>query len=216
MSEAVKPKEDKNEPLNNQEELNESTSQEAGSVLDSEQDVAEEVELGEEGEVLPPEEVESLNEAEEDIDYNAVINDLNDKVLRTAAEMQNVKRRAEQDVQKARDYSIEGFARDMLSVMDNLHRAAESISAEDAAQDEKLKSILDGVDITKKEMENVFERNKIRCINPVGEKFDHNFHQAMSQIEDSEKESGTVVTVMQTGYSIKDRLIRPALVIVVK
>ena len=213
MSEAVKSQEDKNETSNNQEELNQSILDEEGdSSLEQEQEAENSTESGNEDEYVF---VESEGEQEE-VDYNAVIEDLNDKVLRTAAELQNVKRRAAQDIQKARDYSIEGFARDMLAVMDNMHRAAESISIEEAEENEKLKSILDGIDITKKEMENVFERNKIKCINPIGEKFDHNYHQAMSQIEDSEKESGTIITVMQTGYLIKDRLIRPALVVVVK
>ncbi|PIR37341.1 MAG: nucleotide exchange factor GrpE [Alphaproteobacteria bacterium CG11_big_fil_rev_8_21_14_0_20_39_49] len=209
MSEAVKPKENKNQPLNeNPEEtvLNHEPEQEISSDDNNE------------SENIPEEDAvaEAIVPEKEEIDYNAVIDDLNDKILRTAAEMQNAKRRAEQDIQKARDYSIEAFARDMLGVMDNLHRTTESISQEDAAKDEKLKLIIDGIDITKKEMENVFERNKIKCINPVGEKFDHNFHQAMSQIEDAEKDSGTIVNVMQTGYVIKDRLIRPALVVTVK
>jgi molecular chaperone GrpE len=169
-------------------------------------------------EILPPEEVaeEAPAEQEQEPNYQLVINDLNDKVLRAAAEVQNIRRRAEQDIQKARQFSIESFAKDLLGVMDNLCRAADSVSEEDAVQDEKLKAIRDGVEITKKEMLNVFERNQIKCINPLGNKFDHNFHQAMNQIEDAEKESGTIINVMQTGYTIKNRLIRPALVVVTK
>lgn len=156
------------------------------------------------------------NIAAAEVDYDSVIAELNDKLMRTAAELQNVKRRAEQDIQKARSYSIESFAKDLLSVMDNLSRACGSISEIDSNNDEKFNIIRDGVEITRKEMLNVFERNKIRCIDPLGEKYDHNFHQAMSQIEDASKESGTIINVMQVGYVIKDRLIRPALVVIVK
>lgn len=143
------------------------------------------------------------------------IKTLEEQILRVAADAQNVKRRAEQDVQKAKNYSIESFAKDLLSVMDNLNRTS-TIITEDSDDYEKFKPILEGIDITKKEMVNVFKRNGVSEINPVGEKFDHNFHQAMSQIEDAEKESGTIIDVMQTGYIMKERLIRPALVVVVK
>jgi molecular chaperone GrpE len=212
MSEAVKPKDDESKnPIENENigsDANSSTSSE-GPKVDKQDEVFKDENDSENTTDT------SLNNSEE-VDYKSIIDDLNDKILRTAAELQNVKRRAQQDVQKARDYSIESFAKEMLSVMDNLQRATESITIENAENDEKLKQILDGVEITKKEMLNVFSRNQIKCIDPLGEKFNHNYHQAMSQIEDSEKESGTVVNVMQTGYVIKDRLIRPALVIVVK
>ena len=143
------------------------------------------------------------------------IKNLEDQVLRLAADAQNTKRRAEQDVQKARSFSIESFAKDLLSVMDNLERTS-SVIEEDNSDYEKFKPILDGIEITKNEMFNVFKRNGIKQINPVDEKFDLNYHQAMSQIEDAEKESGTIIDVMQKGYTMKERLIRPALVITVK
>lgn len=223
MSEAVKSTDN-----NNQENINDESSEfkNSDSTDVNNEGIKEEAEVISEPEVLEPTVESELTESEDvssneqnaepELDYKLVIEDLNDKVLRAAAEMQNVKRRAEQDVKKARDFSIEAFARDMLAVMDNLHRASDSISEEDAEKDEKLKAIRDGVEITKKEMVNVFERNNIRCVNPLGEKFDHSYHQAMSQVEDAEKESGTVINVMQTGYVIKNRLIRPALVVVVK
>lgn len=166
---------------------------------------------------------ESDNDSSEnEIDQDKKLSDalekiatLEDQILRLAAEAQNVKRRAEQDVQKAKYYSVESFAKDLLSVMDNLQRTSTVISA-DSEDYEKFKPILEGIDITKNEMVNVFKRNGITEINPVGEKFDHNFHQAMSQIDHDEQESGTIIDVMQTGYVIKERLIRPALVVVVK
>ena len=153
---------------------------------------------------------------EEQPDYQAIIDDLNDKVLRAAAEVQNIRRRADVDVQKAKNFSIEGFAKDLLGVMDNLYRATESISEEDAASDERLKSLREGVEITKKELTNVFERNHVKRIDPKGEAFDPNLHQAITQIADPGAKSGSVVQVMQTGYVIKDRVLRPALVVVAK
>lgn len=149
-------------------------------------------------------------------DYPAIIEDLNDKLLRTAAEMQNIRRRAELDVQKAKQFSVESFAKDLLSVMDNLYRASESISDEEAAINEKLKTFKDGIEITKKELLNVFERNHIKRVDPNGEKFDPNLHQALSQIDDGNAESGTIINVMQAGYILRDRVLRPALVVVAK
>ncbi len=149
-------------------------------------------------------------------DYKVVIADLNDKLLRSMAEAQNVRRRAESDIQKAKDFSIQSFAKDLLGVVDNLYRALDDISEQDAEQNEKLKSVRDGVEITRKEMVNVLERNKIQRIYPLGETFDPNLHQAISQIEDKEKASGSIIQVLQAGYIIKDRLLRPALVILAK
>lgn len=158
--------------------------------------------------------VDAVEEVAED--QTAIIEGLNDKLLRAAAEVQNVKRRADIDVQKARHFSIESFAKDLIGVLDNLYRASESVSEEEAVNDEKLKSIKDGVEITKKEMINALERHGIKRIDPTGEKFNHEFHQAMSQIEQEGVESGVVINTMQAGYVIKDRLIRPALVVVAK
>lgn len=149
-------------------------------------------------------------------DYEAQLKELNDKMLRAVAESQNVRRRAEADIAKARDFSIEGFARDMISVLDNLYRASESISDEAAAADENLKNIKEGVEITKREMLNAFERNKIKRLFPLNEKFDPNLHQAMAQIPTDEHTPGTVVDVIQAGYTIRERLLRPALVAVAK
>jgi molecular chaperone GrpE len=149
-------------------------------------------------------------------DFPAIIADLNDKLLRMAAEMQNTQRRNAIDMQKAKYFSIESFARDLLGVMDNLCRASDSISEEDAKKDEKLKSVREGIEITKKELANVFERHHVKRIGEVGEKFDHNLHQAMMQVEDKDKPAGTIIEVMLPGYIVKDRLLRPAMVAVSK
>jgi molecular chaperone GrpE len=141
---------------------------------------------------------------------------LKDQLLRAAADVQNIRRRADEDVKKARNFSIESFAKDLLSVMDSLSRAVESVTEEDLEENSKTKAIMEGVKITRKELNNVFDRNGVKCVNPVGEKFNHELHQAISQVEKPETESGLIVEVLQVGYTIKERLIRPALVIVVK
>jgi molecular chaperone GrpE len=204
MSEAIKSQKDHNQEFNEQKTVPDDSS---GNTQEHDECCN-----------VPHEDTEQNTESSktDESNYKSIIEDLKDKLMRTAAELQNVKRRAEQDIQKARSYSIESFAKDLLGVMDNLYRAAGSVSEEEAQKDEKFKIIRDGVEITRKEMLNIFERNKIRCIDPLGEKFDHNFHQAMSQIEDNTRESGTIISVMQVGYVIKDRLIRPALVVIVK
>ena len=173
-------------------------------------------ELSNEETAVSEDNVEVLESEEKTEDYQSVIDGLNDQLLRAAAEVQNVKRRADIDVQKARHFSIESFAKDLLGVLDNLYRASESVSDEDVEKDTKLKAIKDGVEITKKEMTNALERNNIKRISPKGEKFNPDFHQAMSQIEQEGVEAGNVIDVMQAGYTIKDRVLRPALVIVAK
>jgi molecular chaperone GrpE len=135
-------------------------------------------------------------------------------VLYAQAETQNVRRRLEKDAQDARAYAATGFARDVLSVADNLQRALEAIPAE-LREDEKLKSVVIGLDATGRELTSVFERNGITRISALGEMLDPNRHQAMIEIP-SDAEPGTIVQEMQAGYMIKDRLLRPALVAVAK
>ncbi len=146
-------------------------------------------------------------------DSTNIINDLKDKMLRAMAEAENTRRRADLDIQNARNFSIQSFAKDLLGVMDNLCRAADSISQELAQNDINYKNLKDGVDLTKNEMINVLERHGIKRINPVGQVFDPNFHQVISQISNSDVQENTVIEVLQAGYVLKDRLIRPALVV---
>ncbi len=145
-----------------------------------------------------------------------IINDLKDKMLRAMAESENIRRRAELDVQNARNFSIQSFAKDLLGVMDNLFRAAESISQDVAEKDINYKNLKDGVELTKNEMVNVLERHGIKRISPVGQVFDPNFHQVISQIPNPDLPENMVVEVLQDGYVLKDRLIRPALVVISK
>jgi molecular chaperone GrpE len=142
------------------------------------------------------------------------VDDLRQKVLYAQAETQNVRRRAEKEAQDARAYASTGFARDMLSVADNLARALAAIPAE-LKEDEKLKPLVTGIEMTAKELDSVFARNGVTRIEATGTKLDPNRHQAIVEVEHDD-EPGTVVHEMQTGYMMKDRLLRPAMVGVAK
>lgn len=143
------------------------------------------------------------------------IEKLRNDVLYAQAETQNVRRRLEKEKADASAYASTGFARDMLSVADNLGRALASIPAE-LREDERIKSLLTGIEMTAKELDNVFQRNGITKIESMGEKLDPNKHQAMLELPHAEAEAGTVIQEMQAGYMIKERLLRPALVGVAK
>lgn len=132
-------------------------------------------------------------------------------VLYAQAETQNVRRRAEKEALDARAYAATGFARDVLSVADNLTRALAAIPA-DLREDEKFKGLVTGLEATGRELESVFGRHGIAKIAATGEALDPNRHQAMMEIPTADAEPGTVVQEIQTGYMIKDRLLRPALV----
>jgi molecular chaperone GrpE len=140
---------------------------------------------------------------------------LRNEVLYAQAETQNVRRRLEKEKADASAYAATGFARDVLSVADNLGRALQAIPAE-LRDDERIKPMLTGIEMTVKELDNVFQRNGITKIEAVGTKLDPNRHQAMIELPHAEAEPGTVIQEMQAGYMIKDRLLRPALVGVAK
>ncbi|AXS39072.1 nucleotide exchange factor GrpE [Breoghania sp. L-A4] len=143
--------------------------------------------------------------------------DLKDQTLRTLAEMENLRRRTEREVRDAKQYAVASFARDMLTVSDNLSRALEALPAETReSADEGLKALIDGIGMTEREMLNQLEKHGVRPINPEGEKFDPNFHQAMFEVPNADVPNGTVVQVVQTGYVIGERVLRPAMVGVAK
>jgi molecular chaperone GrpE len=146
----------------------------------------------------------------------AEIADLKDKLLRAVAETENVRRRAARDRDDANKYAITGFARDLLSVADNMLRAVASVPEDARQDDENLNTLLEGVELTQRELQTVFDRHGIRPIEPMGEKFDHNWHQAVVELPDPDAQPGTVVQVIQIGYAIADRLLRPAMVAVAK
>lgn len=145
----------------------------------------------------------------------AEIEDLRNKTLYAQAETQNVRRRLEKEKSDAMAYAGTSFARDMLSVADNLSRAVSSIPAE-LRDDERLKPVVTGIEMTSRELESVFQRNGITKIVAMGEALDPNRHQAMLEMERPGVAPGTIVEEMQAGYMIKDRLLRPALVGVAK
>lgn len=161
--------------------------------------------------------------AEQDADYEAVVRlvkeneELKDRALRLAAEMENLRRRTARDVADAKSYAIANFARDMLQVSDNLNRALDALPAEARdSGDAGLKALVEGVELTGRAMLSALERHGVRRLDPQGEKFDPNFHQAMFEVPDPSVPAGTVMQVVQTGYVIGERVLRPAMVGVAK
>lgn len=141
--------------------------------------------------------------------------ELKDKLLRTLADMENLRRRTEREVADARTYAVTNFARDMLNVADNVRRALESVP-KDAAPEGPLKALIEGIDLTERELAKTLERHGVRPIAADGERFDPQRHQAMFELPNPEVPNGTVVQVVQTGYAIGERVLRPALVGVAK
>src|SRR5437763_7895090 len=140
-----------------------------------------------------------------------------DKMLRTLAEMENLRKRTAREVSDARTYGISGFARDVLDIADNLQRALDAVPAEArAAADPGLKALIEGVELTERSLHNALEKNGVRKFDPAGEKFDPNVHQAMYEVPDPSVPPGTVAQVVQAGYMIGERVLRPALVGVAK
>ena len=143
--------------------------------------------------------------------------ELRDRYLRLAAEMDNLRRRTERDVKDAKSYSVAGFARDMLAVSDNLRRALDAIPAEaKESGDAGLTTLIEGVEMTERSMLSALERHGVRKLEPVGQKFDPHFHQAMFEVPNTEVPNNTVVQVVQAGFTIGERVLRPAMVGVAK
>ncbi len=138
-----------------------------------------------------------------------------DKLLRALADAENVRKRAQREREEASKYAASAFAKDMLDVADNLRRALASVPAE-SEWDELTRNLLTGVAATERELLAALERHGIKRIEPQGERFDHNFHQAMFEVADTGQPPGTVVQVLQPGYVMHDRLLRPAMVAVAK
>ena len=143
--------------------------------------------------------------------------ELRDRILRATAEMENLRRRTEREKAEARLYAASEFARDMLSVSDNMDRALGAVSDDQrVVADEITRTLLDGVEMVQRELLNIFEKHGIKRIDPAGERFDPNLHQAMFEIPDTETASGTVLQVVQPGFVIGERVLRPAMVGVAK
>lgn len=146
----------------------------------------------------------------------AEIAKLKDQALRALAEAENTRRRAQRDREEAQRYGIAQFAREMLSVADNLERALAAIPAESLEQDPTLKTLYEGVQATERQLDSTLSKQQIKKIVPLGEKFDSHFHQAMFEIPTNDHPQGHIVQVLQAGYVLHDRLLRPAMVAVAK
>jgi molecular chaperone GrpE len=144
---------------------------------------------------------------------NKEVAEARDKMLRTLAEMENLRQRTRREVADAKTYGITGFARDVLDIADNLQRALDAVPPEArAAADPGLKALIEGVELTERSLLNALEKNGVKKFDPAGQKFDPNFQQAMYEVPDPSVPSGTVVQVVQAGFMIGERVLRPALV----
>ena len=164
----------------------------------------------EEGEETETGAEETGEEAVEELTPEQQVEELNDKLLRALAEAENVRRRAERDKSDAAKYAITNFAREVLGVADNMKRAMASVDSEARKKDPALEQLMVGLEMTEREMLSTFERFGIKPIEAMGEKFDHNLHEAMFELDDTSKPAGTVMQVVEAGYVLNDRLLRPA------
>ena len=145
------------------------------------------------------------------------VQELKDRLLRTLAEMENLRTRTQREVEDVRKFAVTGFARDLLEVGDNLGRALASVPAEARAQSEFMTNLVQGVEMTERSLRTALEKHQVRRISPQrGEKFDHKLHQAMFEVPSADLAPGSVAEVIQDGYVLADRLLRPALVGVAK
>ena len=169
---------------------------------EKEEQVSEEPKDQKEAEISPEDLIEKLNEE---------ITSLKDQRLRAIAELENFRKRAEKDQSDALKYGISNFAKEIINIRDNIERAQSSISDE-AKNDEAIKSVIEGIDLIAQSVVSTFEKIGIKKIESLNEKFDHNLHQAMMEIENEELEPGTIVQELIPGYTLHDRLLRPAMV----
>ena len=143
---------------------------------------------------------------------NKKIKDLKDQLLRSLADGENLRKRTMKEIADAKKYSHISFVRDLVSSVDNLQRALEAVPDDKSQLSEPIKNLVIGLEIVEKEVLNTFEKHSLKQINPIGEKFDYNIHQAMFEVPTTDKDPGFVVEVSQKGYLLHDRLVRPAMV----
>ena len=148
-------------------------------------------------------------------DLEMVIVDLKEKLTRSLADSENLRKRGLEEVNKTKKYAIFKFASELVKVMEVFHVAIDNLPQDFSSERQEIKSFIDGIQMTKEELNKIFRNNGIERINPIGEKFDHNYHEAVAQVE-SEQEEGLVADVVQAGYKINERLIKSALVTVSK
>ncbi|MFQ3307788.1 MAG: molecular chaperone GrpE [Candidatus Midichloriaceae bacterium] len=144
------------------------------------------------------------------------IDSYKDFLIREKAENQNLRKRFQKELEDAHKYAVSNFIKDMSDSIEDLFRALENVKEEDINSNEMLKSLFDGVNMTKNNMLKVLNKFNIKRINPLGEAFHHDFHQVISQVEGSGEKKNTILTVVQAGYTIQDRLLKPAMVIIAK
>ncbi|RZI47788.1 nucleotide exchange factor GrpE [Rickettsiales endosymbiont of Peranema trichophorum] len=144
------------------------------------------------------------------------LKDVRESLLREKAENENVRKRAARELDEAKKYAVTNFARDLIDVLENMYRALESVRVEGTEAVPMLRAVVDGIELTKNTLTNIFQKYDISRIYPMHQLFDHNVHQAVLQVDTSEHPEGTVVQVIRAGYTIKDRLLSPALVAIAK
>ena len=160
---------------------------------------------------------EDVKDNRDDISIEEKLKQSEEKLLRSLAEIENQRRRFEKEIKDAFDFGSYNFAKESLAILDNLQRAKHAIKNDEKLKDNKdLDNFLENITIIEKDLVSIFERNRIKKIEVNNKKFDPNFHQAMSEVEDNSKESGTIVQEIQAGYMFRDRLLRPSLVAVSK
>ena len=189
--------------------------QEPSNIIDDEKNVNEKEKMEVEqflDEEVEKEEEEEEEEEEEDNDLEVKIKELKDQLMRTLADGENLRKRTLKEVEQAKKYSHISFVRDLVSSVDNLKRALDSIPEDKSNLSEPIKNLILGLEIVEKEIVTTLEKNNIKQISPLGEKFDYNFHQAMFEIPTNDCDPGLVVEVSQNGYLLYDRLVRPAMV----
>ena len=156
---------------------------------------------------------ETHEEKTKDLSVEEKLEDAENRLLRTLAETENLRKRYEREKEDLSNYVISNFAKETLAILDNLQRALSSIKTNDFKDtDENIKTFVEGIELTEKQIITIFEKFKIEKVKSLDTNFDPNFHQAMFEVESEDKEPGTVVEVVQEGYKIGDRLLRPALV----
>lgn len=195
---------DKNQDANNQAEDENTT-----SVNNDDTQSNESISIDEKDDSKNEEDLD--NNENNEIDTQEEIKDLKDQLLRTLAENENLRKRTAKEIEQVKKYGHISLLRDFLNVVDNMERAVKSVTSKNQSET-GFKNLIDGIEIVLKEMKSLLDKNQIKKIEPLHEKFDYNFHQAMFEAPSSDYEEGLIIEVIQPGYVLHDRLIRPAMV----
>ena len=178
--------------------------------IDDEQSPAQENVIEDDKSESSDSEEDNNNEIISDLEQK--VSDLKDQLMRTLADGENLRKRTLKDVEHSKKYSHISFVKDLVSSVDNLQRALEALPEDTSSLPEPIKNLIIGLEIVEKEIISTLEKHNVKQIDPLGEKFDYNFHQAMFEVPTNDNEPGTVVQVSQKGYILHDRLVRPAMV----